>query len=467
MRTRTRVNLEHTFNCSLKVVRENGTATEDRSTICTLMSQQSMTDQKSPGYYKAKRENAVLPVGPMSKTNVVWSGEPGLFKGVSRAVPGGGASWDFMLTHDVSGIFGPGNLLRDAFYYSVDQPAPAPKEALLQNALARAQTDAWDVATFLAELGKTVEMFRSAADRYKDHALRVRLEAERRHSTLAGRAQSLADVFADVWLEFRYGVRPIIYDLLEIQRVIEKLSKGIETPLARGWATWEGSQQHHRSTVFQQSLSILGDPPGGTQRFDAPGSFGGWWFYASGDVWTGITTERKLERTARATVGVRVLTRNLTMVDLPVTTWEMVPFSFICDWFLTIGDCIAAFSPAATGMFEYATFSESFVETVSMKASPVMGASSFRFFNETLTAHGSAIRCTSESYARSIPAQVNPTLSVLVNVDAAKIVDLTAILYGFYSGFTRTLALGKRLPREFSYRPAKSKTLKTIRFSRS
>lgn len=128
------------------------------------------------------------------------------------------------------------------------------------------------------------------------------------------------------------------------------------------------------------------------------------------------------------------------MFDPAVTAWEVVPFSFIADWFINIGDAIAAFSPFATGTFKYATFSTT-VEDIVTHSGYVSSRPGGRAIVEF--SNPSTLTITETTYTRTLHT-VTPNLSFKVNLNAAKIVDLVALAWALRGNF-RKLASVTRL----------------------
>lgn len=356
----------------------------------------TMSDMVNPGYYRAKREGALLPVAPMQSEKQEWLLEPGEVKFTNSSY-----------TYQLSGCF--------ASTLGIQKPPPWPlvdKDAILQAALARAQTDAWDTATFLAEFGKTIEMLTTLRGRWTlmyERCLRAANARRRRFKTFA-------DAFANAWLELRYGFRPLYYDMLSIQETVRRMQEGIDSPLCRGWETVESSPATTSSIVNSSYWGCwLPNENGGLSEVYKV-SIGG----KSSPTVHLCTTSRTT--VGRATVGVQVTTRELTMFDPAVTAWELLTFSFVLDWFITIGDAIAAFSPFATGSFRYATYSETKTEVKATHSQP--------FAAGTSSGGGTPSRLvrTTTLYSRS-PSTVTPTLSFQVNLNAAKIVDLVALVW--------------------------------------
>nr|WBY66481.1 MAG: hypothetical protein [Eriocheir sinensis solspivirus 1] len=364
-----------------------------------------MTDQVNPGYFKALRAGGVLPVGPMTKTDIdtqIVSGESH-FKAYM-----GSTLWQ---SYDFKGLHGTFGKPSAPARPSVN------KSALLQKALASAQTNAFDTLTFAAEFHKTVEMFTTAAQRYRRHAELVFAQAQRNAaSSKFGKHDRGVDFLVEAWFEYRFGLRPILYDIEGALEVWRRLQEG-RPVLSRGWASDSASaNRSYASKVdgFRYSTFF-----GTTTRNPKVFSLGG------GGMWTeqaGLTTT-VVE--GHASVGVDVTTRGLTMSDPVLTLWELTPMSVFADYFISIGTMLAAFSPFATGNFAYATYSETITTTTTHTARWVVNGSSGST-RVVGTSSPSTIVQTETVYNRSLE-KVSPNLSVELNLSMAQVTDLVAL----------------------------------------
>lgn len=367
-------------------------------------------DSTNPGFFKAKKEGLVLPVSPMDKVTKKMVLTPGhvAYKYAIASRPTGGEMID-----------GYGALFPQSVWSSCSSLNALPpsrtvsEQALLQEALAKAQTDAWDTLTFLAELEKTVEGLQSFYGRWKEFYERLVRAAERKRR----RFKTSADALSAAWLEARYSFRPLYYDMLSIQEAYNRLARGVDSPLARGWATSDVGSSSVVRSLSTRSLDLCkgGYTPNAFQDLVSDGGhIGGMYNYS--------LTRNVVQR---ATAGVQVNTRAITMADPLVTAWEMLTLSFVFDWFFTIGDAISAFSPYASGSLRYATYTEIFTDTYRLDFHPVRYPAG-NVENVSFTATPGSVVYTVETVVRRL-RQVTPTLEFRLNLDPAKILDLVAL----------------------------------------
>lgn len=116
----------------------------------------------------------------------------------------------------------------------------------------------------------------------------------------------------DNWLEYRYGWLPLIADC---ESYIDRICKGT------GWGT------------------VIGK---GKREVEVS---------SSGILWPGGRFEKHAKGTARAravgTISHEALNELAAsgILKLGQTVWEIIPYSFVIDWFLPVGDWIASLSP--------------------------------------------------------------------------------------------------------------------------
>lgn len=357
---------------------------------------QTMVDQKTPGYFKAVREGTVIPVSPMTseKTTVVRGSSRFNVVHARKSNPSGSK-----YEYEVDGTFAADR------EWGIEPESPVVNGNLaLQEALSRAQSDCYDALTFAAEFRKTVEgvvTLRSRAmtifERFNE---RVRATGRKKRF----RGLEASQILAEIWLELRYMWRPLVYDMMSAQEAISRLAAGIEDPLQRAYATREGSASS--SAAYQTGQVRLAGTIGSVAGLNLA-----------------VTHTVNVDVTVHAAVGLQVTTREITMVDPFVTGWELVPFSFVLDWFVSIGDLLTAFSPFATGQLQYASLA---TRTTTTYRSNFKIVPSSKFQHDSGTSELLTIVKIVEKYER-VKATPKPTLAFDVNLNVAKLIDLVAL----------------------------------------
>lgn len=177
-------------------------------------------------------------------------------------------------------------------------------QVLLREALADCLAQ-FDALTTLAEAHKTIDMVENVAQRAKA-LLRQARKGGYQTAKAAGNA----------WLEWRYGWRLLGYDIVSAVEAYQNPIRGI---------TITGKSKD--SFIDSYTLRKL--------RSD----FGG--------IWQGLglifdqTVDINLQMKAR--VDARFSASSLNVLVSPVTTmWEVIPFSFVFDWFVDVGTALNA-----------------------------------------------------------------------------------------------------------------------------
>lgn len=137
--------------------------------------------------------------------------------------------------------------------------------------------------------------------------------------------RSIQKNLEDLYLNARYGLRPLYYDIMGILRVLE--NKPIDDRL-----TFRGSQSdsYDKSDVKVYKCT----------RFPSGSGYGVY-----------MKADRKLSVTLSARAGVLVsqrdhsLGKRLGIDAISETLWDLTPFSFIIDWFFNVGDVILSWTP--------------------------------------------------------------------------------------------------------------------------
>lgn len=172
----------------------------------------------------------------------------------------------------------------------------------------------------LAELTKTLQMLRSPLSGLLTFFKRVR--ESRHYLRHRYKYRSLKEYIAAYWLMYRYGIMPFVGTIDGIMQIVSK-EKVSNRFTARGFASATYAQQNAPTITNTYSWSVA------THSGNRKGSV---------TVRAGVLYEHTF------TVGDRWGT-NLS--ELPSAAYELVPFSFVADWFVNLGDYIRAISPKA------------------------------------------------------------------------------------------------------------------------
>mgnify|MGYP003571885121 CR=1 FL=1 len=188
-------------------------------------------------------------------------------------------------------------------------------------AMANVRAPEFEGATNLAEFREVVQMFRRPFKAYENILSKIATK-RRRHSrfdTKKQRGDVLANFIADNWLQYRYGIMPIVYNLEDAVSALNTYAS-TQKPLRH---TARGSA-NDSSDATETQLS----------------SYGG----------ISLRKEIRTDYTVQVRAGV-LYTQEVANVwglevnDIPKAMWEVVPFSFVSDWIINVGDLISAMTP--------------------------------------------------------------------------------------------------------------------------
>ena len=165
----------------------------------------------------------------------------------------------------------------------------------------------------LAELRETISFLRRPAKAWTDFAKRAKRHKNR--GTRKDKAKSVAQFLSDNWLSYRYGVRPIVMD---VQNGMKALKYYNDKQPKRFTARGSASDSDTRTSNY--GLGVYS-----------------------------CEHQTKFEMNVRAGVlyeleeGYDVFGVNYSQI--PVAAWEVIPFSFVADWFVNIGSYVEAITP--------------------------------------------------------------------------------------------------------------------------
>lgn len=209
----------------------------------------------------------------------------------------------------------------------------------------------------------------------------------------------------DLWLEYRYAIRPIIFEAESLVKALQLTKENIRQT-ARG------------NAVVEESLGSV------ATRTNGPTIH---W----GQEYTVETTQRKEVRAGvlfAIDSDIDLLTHALGFNQPIQSLWELVPFSFIIDWFFNIGEIIATWSPKGdlTPLASWTTETITVTEKGTLTDSWDNFSTTIDGWREYNVTPGSGY---SETYfRRRTPKADRPVIpSMSINLDTAKILDLIFI----------------------------------------
>jgi hypothetical protein len=228
---------------------------------------------------------------------------------------------------------------------------------------------------------------------------------KRRSQHLGKTTNSAAKATANAWLEYRYGWKPIFLDATTVIKELHKVRARV----------------NQLRLVSRAGISDK-------QKLQS-----NWDDGKAGNAWSSAG-ETYVDSTVSASAGViydvvcRTSTEHVLQVagararDIPATIWEIIPYSFVVDWFLGIGPWLQAVVPDPAVEFR-GNWVSTVKNSVSFKtvrystdAAMPAGCSTGSFGSETVTSSNFCRTCNQS--LPPLPVWTGKILSILHQADA-------------------------------------------------
>jgi hypothetical protein len=207
----------------------------------------------------------------------------------------------------------------------------------------RKRTRQFQSGVFVGEIAETARLFASPARALRKGVASIHRgmlghlkDTLKRHPVRNRKVmRNLRKTLADTWLEWQYAVRPLISDLDDAGRAFRQIAqgRGFEIIRIRGTGGAEGNVYRH------PDFSVSWGLPAG-QTVPLP--------IASCDLETNDqVTVDYLYGWKNHTVSHDMpvpMTLGLTLSDFVPTVWELIPYSFLVDYFTNVGNVLDAWS---------------------------------------------------------------------------------------------------------------------------
>lgn len=333
------------------------------------------------GYHKMKRNGDLIPISPWYQysSSMAWTGR------LHYSQPSVPYNWktDSNWSHPTSLVTGYDQT--EASIVSIANSKDTTR--YVQQAAASIYSSGFDALTFLSELHKTVAMYKNAVTRISGL-----LGDYGKYRARKGAAAT----FAEFWLEYRYGWRLLYYDMVDISHTLADLG-------------------YKRDRFRQSSGTNQDSTTTGTYQYNGPA----YQFTVS------VTDELKIS--LRGTVVADIEPPTFRFNPL-TTSWELIRFSFIIDWFIGIGQWLETISFLALS----SNHTSAGGMKISLKRSWVLTnkSSSAGYSIIIMESSGQSIA----SLTQRNPQSVSNFPLINIRLDVPKVADLLAIIYSFYSG---------------------------------
>jgi len=243
------------------------------------------------------------------------------------------------------------------------------------------------------------------------------LSAKRRRLKLKSNLNEITAT-AGAWLEYRYGWKPLIFDC---EAAVKSISSYANTKI-------------NRRLVARSSYSYSGKA---SEDFVKVG-LGSWTMMSSHGVTSGsgkatshagVIYEQKAVRNVPDAV---VTNLGLQAKDVPATIWEVIPYSFVVDWFVGVGDWLQATTPNANvtvlGSWCTTILDWESVSNVKMQYPPVHPATEPNITDVgTYTVKVNSVTRNVNAGPTNTPPTKGINLSVVQTVDALSLISQQVI----------------------------------------
>lgn len=222
----------------------------------------------------------------------------------------------------------------------------------------------------------------------------------------------------DQYLEFRYGLRPLYYDLKGVHDYLKK-----EVCHDRQTSRGKRVDEYVTAEDFYQKNSFYVNP------------------YSTIPSATGIF-HRKASVKVTCSSGYLYafqfadnITRYLAElgIDRPISTmWELIPFSFMIDWFANVGDVIRAWEPKphCSTLSSWCTTTTTLSSTITPTSCRYlsMGYKSRIVDSGLATPSVASVQLITKHREPSPQVVILPTFDI--NLSSVKLLDMAAIFHG-------------------------------------
>lgn len=325
------------------IANPNGTVSTAYSTLSNSTAGKTIVDNLTPGFHTKRKAGLVLPMNYCRIDNVTVN-VTGAYHNEGARSSNNWTIWD-EYNHD-----GPGIARYFPCWVGATPAWSLDSSTLTQKAVesCRGKIDASksQVLVTLAELAKTKRMvvdrgvrlalgayaigrglnkptvmgfFHGKNQSHLDGVLKsFRWTRERFHRPIRGQALN------EMWLEYRYGWRPLVADIQNLTQTMLNLEERVS-----GRQVARSTQQVASKTTT--SKQNYGDGPVG-----APFTW---------EMTRTVTEELIVRATHLYMPGQASHANQFGLTAYAGTVWELVPFSFVVDWFVDVGGWISAWEP--------------------------------------------------------------------------------------------------------------------------
>lgn len=286
----------------------NCPSTWELSEVCKIQ-RGSYFGLETKDFGKKKSSGKLLPLQPYIRWDYDESRPSGVYSGTYRKPVTGTATTMYNYTvNSIRGVSGSASSQAAAMALATHYGSRIDTGTLHQKAFADLLPEL-DALTTMVEAHKTIKMITSARTRAGD--LIAQAMRGGKHTVKAA---------SKAWLEWRYGWQQLGRDVQDIHSFLNYPIRDLIVEGRAGASTSGGTSSNN--------------PYSG--------------YYVKHDYITTLSHDLSMRVNVVATLGYK----RLNLVASPsITAWESIPYSFVADWFVTVGDAIRVFVvlPQLTG----------------------------------------------------------------------------------------------------------------------
>lgn len=199
----------------------------------------------------------------------------------------------------------------------------------LHSSFAGMNKPAADVGMMLAELPQAIGLLTSPVKSIgrmgKAFWSRYKTRQRKKPTPVGSRTSALAYA-SDKWVEFRYGVLPLISDVEALRNSVNVMMTKDMLGFSTGAVYTQETVYHPRRQKDFGELRITYDEVQ----------------YLNNFVTAKCYYRNRITQSANLGVGI---------FDIPNLLWELIPYSFVVDWFFNVGDWLRAIQPNPDRVF--------------------------------------------------------------------------------------------------------------------
>lgn len=271
----------------------------------------------------------------------------------------------------------------------------------LEQKAASKHTPDFDLVTFAVQFNQTVDLFNKAtyttAARFADPRSWVKVDKGMRRFN-ARKLKDLPGVAANSWLLARYGWGPAMMDLEAITAIIQDKAGATQT-LIKAIATENADETATVKALYEDSAVKL--------EF--------------------IRSDHFTVQTKAVVAALYAFQKGAAKINPLTTAWELIPYSFVIDWFVSVGNAIDAMSVVLRAS-----------EIKVSNCAKIICSSSGYIKTTAKNGYQRGDQLTTNSVATlksRVPGELTLLPSLNPQITPKRTADAAALLYGAVAGF--------------------------------